>query len=128
MARSLVPETCRQVFPYANLAEDRVRQAKADFPLVLLARIKAWLRYWRSLVWWQIPSMRLGFDPVGEIFKPFVTGPNRSQSVYGESMAAEKKMWNRKERKELARRLQSADPGLDVAHPHAAGIDIGNQS
>jgi transposase len=43
-------------------------------------------------------------------------------------MAAEKKLWNRKERKELARRLQSADPGLDVVHPHAAGIDIGNQS
>jgi len=43
-------------------------------------------------------------------------------------MAAEKKMWNRKERKELARRLQSADPGLDVVHPHEAGIDIGNQS
>ena len=32
-------------------------------------------------------------------------------------MAAEKKMWNRKERKELARRLQSADLGLDVVHP-----------
>ena len=43
-------------------------------------------------------------------------------------MATEKKLWNRKERKELARRLQSADPGLDVVHPHAAGIDIGNQA
>ena len=42
-------------------------------------------------------------------------------------MTTEKKLWNRKERKELARRLQSADPGLDVVHPHAAGIDIGNQ-
>lgn len=33
---------------------------------------------------------------------------------------------NRKQRKELARRLQSADPGLEVMHPNAAGIDVGN--
>ncbi len=38
-----------------------------------------------------------------------------------------KKLWrNRKERKEWARRLQSEDPGLEVVHPHAAGIDVGN--
>jgi len=43
-------------------------------------------------------------------------------------MAAEKKLWNRKERKELARRLQSANPGLEIVHPHAAGIDVGNQA
>jgi transposase len=35
---------------------------------------------------------------------------------------------NRKQRKALARRLQSADPGLDVIHPNAAGIDVGNSS
>ncbi len=34
---------------------------------------------------------------------------------------------NRKQRKELARRLQSADPGLEVMHPNAAGIDVGKQ-
>jgi transposase len=33
---------------------------------------------------------------------------------------------NRKQRRELARRLQAADPGLDVMHPNAAGIDVGN--
>jgi transposase len=33
---------------------------------------------------------------------------------------------NRKQRKELARRLQSANPGLEVVHPKAAGIDVGN--
>jgi hypothetical protein len=31
-------------------------------------------------------------------------------------------------KKELARRLRSADPGLEVVHPNAAGIDIGNAS
>ena len=33
---------------------------------------------------------------------------------------------NRKQRKALARQLQSADPGLDIVHPNAAGIDVGN--
>jgi transposase len=35
---------------------------------------------------------------------------------------------NRKQRKALTRRLQSADPGLDVIHGNAAGIDVGNSS
>ncbi len=44
-------------------------------------------------------------------------------------MTADKKLWrNRKERKEWARRLQSEDPGLEVIHPHAAGIDVGNSA
>ena len=39
----------------------------------------------------------------------------------------ERKPWrNRKERKEWGRRLQSEDPGLEVVHSHAAGIDVGN--
>jgi transposase len=33
---------------------------------------------------------------------------------------------NRKQRKELMRQLQSANPGLEVVHPRAAGIDVGN--
>jgi transposase len=44
-------------------------------------------------------------------------------------MTAGKKLWrNRKERKEWARRLQSEDPGLEIVHPHAAGIDVGNSA
>jgi len=39
-------------------------------------------------------------------------------------MAADK--MNRKQRKELTRQLRSEDPGLDVVHPRAAGIDVGN--
>lgn len=35
---------------------------------------------------------------------------------------------NRRERKELQRRLNSDDPGLEVVHLNAAGIDIGNES
>jgi hypothetical protein len=40
----------------------------------------------------------------------------------------QKKRRNRKERKELARRLRSKDPGLEVVHPQAAGIDVGNSA
>ena len=44
-------------------------------------------------------------------------------------MTTGKKLWrNRKERKEWAKRLQSEDPGLEVVHPHAAGIDVGNEA
>jgi hypothetical protein len=35
---------------------------------------------------------------------------------------------NREQRKALARRLQATDPGLDVMHPNAAGIDVGNSA
>ena len=35
---------------------------------------------------------------------------------------------NRKQRKDLQRRLYAEDPGLDVVHANAAGIDIGNES
>jgi transposase len=44
-------------------------------------------------------------------------------------MRTDKKLWrNRKARKELARRLQSENPGLEVVHAHAAGIDVGNSA
>ncbi|HSW40115.1 MAG TPA: IS110 family transposase [Acidobacteriota bacterium] len=35
---------------------------------------------------------------------------------------------NRKQRRELERRINSEDSGLEVVHPNAAGIDIGNES
>ena len=34
----------------------------------------------------------------------------------------------RKQRKELARQLRTEDPGLEVVHPDAAGIDVGNSA
>jgi hypothetical protein len=43
-------------------------------------------------------------------------------------MRADRRWRTRKEKKEGARRLQSNDPGLDVIHPQAAGIDVGNAS
>ena len=35
---------------------------------------------------------------------------------------------NRKQRRELQRRLHADDPGLEILHLNAAGIDIGNAS
>src|SRR5262244_100988 len=35
---------------------------------------------------------------------------------------------NRKQRREMMRKMQSEDLNLEVVHPHAAGIDIGNAS
>jgi hypothetical protein len=35
---------------------------------------------------------------------------------------------NRKQRRGMTRRIQSEDLSLEVVHPHAAGIDIGNES
>jgi transposase len=35
---------------------------------------------------------------------------------------------NRKQRREMMRKIQSEDLDLEVVHPHAAGIDIGNES
>ena len=44
-------------------------------------------------------------------------------------MKTDKRLWrNRGTRKELARRLQSENPGLEVVHPRAAGIDVGNSA
>jgi len=73
-----VPKTCLELLQFAILIWDQIRQAKADFLLVLLVPgLRAWLRYWRSLAWWQGRSLRTLFDPVGEIPQPIVTGPNR---------------------------------------------------
>jgi len=46
----------------------------------------------------------------------------------GEDDATEKPLRNRKERKELARRLRFENPGLEVVHPDAAAIDVGNEA
>ena len=35
---------------------------------------------------------------------------------------------NRRQRREMIRKMQSEDLSLEVMHPHAAGIDIGNES
>jgi hypothetical protein len=35
---------------------------------------------------------------------------------------------NRKPRREMTRKIQSEDLSLEVVHPDAAGIDIGNES
>jgi hypothetical protein len=44
-------------------------------------------------------------------------------------MRTDRKLWrDRKAKKELARGLQSENPGLVVVHAHAAGFDVGNST
>ena len=38
------------------------------------------------------------------------------------------KEMNSRQRREMIRKIQSEDFSLEVVHPHAAGIDIGNES
>jgi hypothetical protein len=42
-------------------------------------------------------------------------------------MQIAKKLWQNRKEKERTRRLQSEDPGLEVVHPHAAGIGVGKK-
>jgi len=54
-----VAKTCLELLRFAILIWDQIRQAKADCLLVLLVPgLRAWLRYWRSLAWWQGRSLR----------------------------------------------------------------------
>ena len=46
----------------------------------------------------------------------------RKQSTF-ERLRNGKLQWNRKERREVERRLNSADPGLEIINFHAAGIE-----
>jgi hypothetical protein len=35
---------------------------------------------------------------------------------------------NRKQRKELMQRVYAGDPGLEMVHPEAGAVDVGNES
>jgi transposase len=127
---SLAPETCLEHPTFATLIRDPIRQAVAETfigavcPRVSMAPVLAITGMVAGT------ANRASFDPVGEISKPFVTGPNPSRVQEEEDrMRKDKRVQgNRRERKELARRLKSEDPGLEVVHPDAAGIDVGNEA
>ena len=70
------------------------------------------------------------YDPDGEIPQPYRhrAEPDPIFLLGGAGMRADRLWRTRKEKKEWVRRLQSNDPGLDVIHPQAAGIDVGNAS
>src|SRR6202048_1491431 len=59
-----------------------------------------------------------------------ITIRHRAKLSKGGEMAALQKAdekLNRQQRKDLVRRLWSSNPGLDVVHRNAAGIDVGNE-
>ena len=54
--------------------------------------------------------------------------PEKIQQATNPSTRGHWNKMNRKQRRELMRQIQSEDLSLEVVHPHAAGIDIGNES
>ena len=50
----------------------------------------------------------------------------RAKAAAGSAPSKSQRM-NRKQRRELARKIQADDVNLEVVHPDAAGIDIGNE-
>src|ERR1041385_67989 len=54
--------------------------------------------------------------------------PEKIQQATNPSRRAHWNKMNRKQRREMMRQIQSDDLSLEVVHPDAAGIDIGNES
>ncbi len=54
--------------------------------------------------------------------------PEKIQQATNPSTRGHWNKMNRKQRREMMRQIQSEDLSLEVVHPHAAGIDIGNES
>jgi hypothetical protein len=54
--------------------------------------------------------------------------PQKIQKAANPSTRGHWNEMNRKQRREMMRKIQSEDFSLEVVHPHAAGIDIGNES
>src|SRR5437588_12262442 len=53
---------------------------------------------------------------------------NQSKKTSGNPRPGKWGEMNRKQRREMMRKMQSEDLSLEVVHPDAAGIDIGNES
>ena len=60
--------------------------------------------------------------------QPANQGPQdkKRKKASGKTTPAKWDEMNRKQRREMMRQMQSEDLNLEVVHPHAAGIDIGN--
>ncbi len=54
--------------------------------------------------------------------------PEKIQKATNPSTRGHWNEMNRKQRREMMRQIQSEDISLEVVHPDAAGIDIGNES
>jgi hypothetical protein len=54
--------------------------------------------------------------------------PEKIQKATSPSTRGQWSEMNRKQRREMMRQIQSEDLSVEVVHPHAAGIDIGDES
>ncbi len=113
------------------------------------ARCQAWVRCWRLDRWWRALSLKKARpDPAGETVQVSPTGPSQVRFNGGKvsmktkrqegaqegkkaSSRATQGKWhdmNRKQRREMMRKIPGEALSLEVVHPDAAGIDIGNES
>ena len=79
---------------------------------------------WRSLVGWQsagVPADLTSLERIRVIHHRAKLSKERTALQRSDQYV------NRKQRKELARRLRSNNPGWEVVHRHAAGIDVGSE-
>jgi hypothetical protein len=129
-----------------NLSHNIAPAAKGlRFLWSVSARLEAWLRYGRLCRGWRrCPEMENGPTPLGRMSRFRQPGRATLNSTWRASMKAEppekiqkatnpstRGHWNemnRKQRREVMRQIQSEDISLEVVHPDAAGIDIGNES
>src|SRR6266481_678168 len=70
-------------------------------------------------------------DPVGESLKPFATGPSRVNSQRKQNAMAKTQKSTQvrgvKRNRQAKLKPQDWTLGLEVVHPKAAGIDVGNE-
>src|SRR5260370_2569243 len=54
--------------------------------------------------------------------------PEKAKKAIADSSCGNGNQMNRQQRRHMMRKMQSDDLSLEVVHPDAAGIDIGNES
>lgn len=81
---------------------------------------------WRSQAWWRHTAAERRSTPLERVLNHRNRAEPHRSLISGAFVTKSQNELTRKERKELARKLRAADPGLEIIHPHAAGIDVGN--
>jgi hypothetical protein len=94
----------------------------------------------RRIAWWRVALKKVKLDPASEIVYVSPTEPSlansnrrgefvmakRNRSTFERLRQGEK--LSRRERRQIERQLQAAEPGWEIVHRNVAGIDVGNES
>ena len=93
-----------------------------------------------QIAWWRVAGLnKAELDPAGEFGCLLPTEPSLANPRIEVKFAMAKRKWStlerlprgqklsRRERMEMERRFQRADPGWDIVHENVAGIDVGKE-